>query len=120
MKTALTEGTTFQCLSRPCHYCYGRVWQPRFDTIKKHEVCFHQGVPDVTELQRWFGQTQGGVLVLHDLMEEPSNDKHVLDLVTKESHHRGITVFYLCQDLFPPGRFAKTISRNAHYIIIDC
>ena len=58
-----------------------------------------------------------GMLVLDDLMEEAGHDKHVLDLFTKESHHRGITVLYLCQDLFPPGRFAKTISRNAHYII---
>lgn len=24
---------------------------------------------------------------------------------------------YLTQDLFPPGKFAKTISRNAHYVV---
>lgn len=23
----------------------------------------------------------------------------------------------LCQDLFPPGKFTKTISRNEHYIV---
>ena len=45
------------------------------------------------------------------------NDKHVLDLFTKELHHCGITVLYLCQDLFPPGRFAKSISLNGHYVI---
>ena len=63
----------------------------------------YQGFPDAADLQRWFG----GMLVLDDLMEEAGNDKRVLDLFTKESHHRGITVLYLCQDLFPPGRFAK-------------
>ena len=26
-------------------------------------------------------------------------------------------VLYLCQDLFPNGKFDKTISRNAHYIV---
>ena len=41
----------------------------------------------------------------------------MLDLFTKDSHHRNITVLYLKQDLFPPGKFAKTINRNAHYII---
>ena len=41
----------------------------------------------------------------------------MLDLFTKDSHHRNITVFYLTQDLFPPGKFAKTINRNAHYVI---
>ena len=50
-------------------------------------------------------------------LEEMGNNKRVLDLFTKESQHRGITVLYLCQDLFPPGRFAKTISRNVHYFI---
>ena len=50
-------------------------------------------------------------------MDEGGNDKRVLDLFTRESHHRNITVLYLCQDLFPPGKFAKTISRNAHYVI---
>ena len=54
---------------------------------------------------------------MDDLMEEAGNDKRVLDLFTKESHHRDITVMYLSQDMFPPGKFAKSISRNAHYVI---
>ena len=28
-----------------------------------------------------------------------------------------VTVCYLCQDMFPQGKYAKTISRNAQYII---
>ena len=34
-------------------------------------------------------------------MEEEGQDKRVLDLFTKDSHHRNITVLYLTQDLFP-------------------
>ena len=113
----LTEGTVFQGPSCLFHYCYGGVWQPRIDAMKKQGVHFHAELLDVSDLQHWFGPTKGGLLVLDDLMEEVGNDKRVLDLFTKESHHRGITVLYLCQDLFPPGRFAKTISRNAHYVI---
>ena len=55
------------------------------------------------------GSDAGQSMVVDDLMEETGIDKRVLDLFTKESHHRGITVLYLCQDLFPPGRFAKTL-----------
>jgi len=40
-----------------------------------------------------------------------------VDLFTKDSHHRNITVLYLTQDLFPPGKFSKKINRNAHYIV---
>ena len=61
-------------------------------------------------------QTRGGVLVFDDLMEEGGQDKRVLDLFTKDSHHRNITVLYLTQDFFPPCKFSKTINRNAHYI----
>ena len=50
-------------------------------------------------------------------MEEAGNDKRVLDLFTKKSHHRGVTVLYLWLDLFPPGQLGKTISSNAHYVI---
>ena len=59
----------------------------------------------------------GGLLVLDDLMAEGGNDKRVLYLFTKHSHHQNVTVLYLCQDMFPPGKYAKSISRNAHYIV---
>ena len=55
--------------------------------------------------------------MLDDLMAEGGNDKRVLDLFTKHSHHQNVTVLYLCQDMFPPGKYAKSISRNAHYIV---
>ena len=78
---------------------------------------FYKGIPEVMLLTKWFGPTKGGVMVLDDLMAEGGKDKQVLDLFTKDSHHRNITVLYLTQDLFPPGKFSKTINRNAHYLI---
>ena len=102
------------------HYCYS-VWQPLFDTLQQQGVHFHRGIPDLSDLATWFGKTKtrspGGLLIMDDLMDEGSNDKRVLDLFTRDSHHRNITVVYLIQDLFPPGKYAKTISRNAHYIV---
>jgi len=50
-------------------------------------------------------------------MDEGSHDKRVLDLFTKHSHHQNVTVLYLCQDMFPVGKYAKSISHNAHYIV---
>ena len=72
-------------------------------------------MPDRNLSRKWF--PEGGILVLDDLMNEGSSDKNVLDLFIKDSHHQQITVINLCQDLFPSGKFARTISRNAHYII---
>ena len=84
---------------------------------KKDCIRFHHGLPDPSHLTKWFGPTRRGVLVLDDLMEEVGQDKHALDLFTKDSHHHNITVLYLTQDLFPPGKFSRTINRNAHYIV---
>ncbi|CAH3152882.1 unnamed protein product [Porites evermanni] len=107
----------FQVKPRKIVYAYDR-WQPRFDRMQKKDgIQFHRGLPDPRHLTQWFGRTRGGVLVLGDLMEEGGQDKCVLDLFTKDSHHRNITVLYLTQDLFPPGKFSKTINRNAHYIV---
>ena len=91
---------------------------PRFERMqKKGGIQFHRGLPDPNHLTKWFGPTRGGVLILDDLMEEGGQDKRVLDLFTKDSHHRNITVLYLTQNLFFPGKFSKTIKRNAHYIV---
>ena len=89
-----------------------------FDRMQKKDgIRFHRGLPDLSHLTKWFGPARGDVLVLDDLMEEREQDKRVLDLFTKDSHQRNITVLYLTQDLFPPGKFSKTINRNAHYIV---
>ncbi|XP_068721825.1 uncharacterized protein [Montipora capricornis] len=99
------------------HYCYG-AWQPTFKMMQKEDdIHFHEGIPSLEELDAWFAPQGGGVLVLDDLMDEGGRDKRVLDLFTKHSHHRNITILYLCQDLFPPGPYAKTVSCNAHYIV---
>ena len=85
--------------------------------VKEGWHSVYRGLPNVSHLTKWFGPTRGGVLVLDDLMEEGGQDKRVLDLFTKDSHHRNITVLYLTQDLFPPGKLFETINRNAHYIV---
>ena len=111
----LTENQhLFKEKPKQIHYCYSED-QDGFRTMKQHGVIFHKGIPDSTFLPKWF--PKGGLLVLDDLMEEGGNDKSVLDLFTKHSHHRNITVIYICQDMFPPGKYAKSISRNAHYVI---
>ena len=113
----LKEKTLFYPPPKKVVNCYDR-WQPRFDRMKKQsKVSFYKGLPPEGALAKWFKPEHHGILILDDLMEESGNDKPLLDLFTKDSHHRGITALHLTQDLFPPGKFAKTINRNAHYVI---
>ena len=79
--------------------------------MQKHGVEFDH-------LKEWFGDQQGGILVLDDLMSEGGDDKDILNLFTQYSHPLDVTVFYLFQDMFPKGKYAKTISRNAQYIVV--
>ena len=74
---------------------------------KKYGIRFHRGLPDPSHLTKWFGPTRGGVLVLEDLMKEGEQDKRVLDLFTKDSHHCNITVLYLTQDPPPPWQILQ-------------
>ena len=76
--------------------------------VRWHETSWHGISPRYSRGRQWFVLTQGGVLVLDDLMDKGSNDKRVLSLFSRESHHRNITVLYLCQDLgFHRGNFPR-------------
>ena len=107
--------------SRPYNsvvYCYSANQPTTFERMKKEQgIHFYERIPDIPLLDKWYGKSQGGILVLDDLMDEGSGEKRVLDLFTKDSHHRKITVISMTQDMFPKGKFSKTISRNVHYII---
>ena len=73
---------------------------------QQDKIRFHRGIPEEGALIKWFKPQDYGILVLDDLMEEGGSDKRVLDLFTKDSRHWGVTVLYLSQDLFPPGKFS--------------
>jgi len=90
-------------------YCYGE-YQQLFCQYPK--VTFHQGLPDMAD----FDGKEPVLLIVDDLMQE-TNDT-VANLFTKGSHHRNISVMFLVQNLFPKNKFARTISLNAHYMIL--
>ena len=117
----LQEPHRYFCpVPRCLHVCYGTK-QPLWETLRdEYGVQLHEGLLTVADLSQWFPEetiNEGGILVLDDLMAEGGNDKEVCNLFTKHSHHRNITVLYLCQDMFPREKYAKTINRQAHYIV---
>ena len=108
-KILLENKELFETPPTQVHYCYG-VWQGRFQPIQDRGVVFHEGISDHSAFVQWFPPGGKGVMVLDDLVDEGSHDKRVLDLFTKHSHHQNVTVLYLCQDMFPVGKYAKSIS----------
>lgn len=77
------------------------------------DVRLHEGIPDFTR----FIDGQPRLLVLDDLMSDVNTE--VMDLFTRGSHHKNISVLFLVQNIFFGGsKLFRTISLNAHYIIL--
>jgi len=86
-------------------YCYGEHQQ----LFRKYPgVTFHQGLPNMDD----FDGCEPVLLVVDDLM----NETH--DLFTKGSHHRNISIVFLVQNLFHKNKHIRTISLNAHYMVV--
>jgi len=90
-------------------YCYGE-YQNLFSQYPNVE--FNQGLPDVTQ----FDGQKRVLLILDDLMSESGDD--VEKIFTKFSHHRNISIMYLSQNLFYKSKQNRTMSLNAHYLVI--
>ena len=90
-------------------YCYGE-YQSLF--AKYHQVEFNEGLPDISK----FDGTQPLLLIINDLMDE--TNANVERIFTRMSHHRNISVVYITQNMFPQNKHARTISLNAHYMIL--
>ncbi|KAF4530470.1 hypothetical protein B566_EDAN014671, partial [Ephemera danica] len=88
-------------------WCYGE-WQSLYKEIK---ATFHEGLLDTLP-----SDDKPRLLVVDDLMHEA--DKRVVDLFTKGSHHRNISVLFITQNLFHQKSGARDISLNAHYMVI--
>lgn len=90
-------------------WCYG-IYQEIFDSYPA--VQFHEGLPDLSI----FDGKERTLLVLDDLMSE--TDERVTKIFTKISHHRNVSVLYLTQNLFYKSKHTRTISLNAHYLVL--
>ena len=101
-----------ECIAPPPErivYCYS-VYQTIFDQFPNVE--FVEGLPDLN----MFDGVKRTLLIIDDLMHE-TNDT-VAKLFTRVSHHKNVSVVYLTQNLFNNNKHNRTISLNAHYMIL--
>jgi len=93
------------------HYCY-REYQSIFDHYSL--VIFREGLPQMTD--DVFDGSQPTMLVIDDLISETI--QLVADIFTKILHHCNISRIYMTQSVFHKNKFARTISLNAHYLVL--
>ena len=99
--------TMFHPVPTKVVWCYGE-WQELYGSVKN--VQFVEGLPDIQQLQ------PHTLVVVDDLMAE--TDERVTKLFTKGSHHRNISVIYIVQNVFNKNKENRTISLNAHYMVL--
>ena len=51
-------------------------------------------------------------------MSECENDTNILNLFTRDSHHKNISAFLITQNQFSKGKNARTISLKCNHLII--
>lgn len=76
-------------------------------------IKFIHGIPIVTET---FNKEHNHLWIIDD--QSSNANEEVSDLFTRISHHFSISVILLTQNLFSNNCYFRTISLNAHYIII--
>ena len=118
-KIIINKDVLFKNPPQKVYYCYG-AWQELYDQLQKEEseIYFHEGLPSVELLNEWTLSKNPTLLILDDLINEVAASKEMLHLFTVLSHHSNCTCVVTAQSLFPPGRYARGISLNCHYLVV--
>jgi hypothetical protein len=93
-------------------WCYGEE-QEKLKELPDY-VTLVEGLEGIQEIDK----NAQNLLILDDLMHEAGENKEVAELFTKGSHHRNLSVIMIVQNVFHQGKIMRTISLDAHYMII--
>ena len=79
---------------------------------------FVKGIPTALEQDSYFNVNKRNLIVFDDQMIDASKDKRIVNLFTRGSHHRNLSVIYIVQNLFHQGKGSRSISLNSHYLVL--
>ena len=98
-------------------WCYG-AYQDAYERLSTtvSNIQFVEGFPE--DLLATLDRTRRNLVVIDDLMSESGNNKKISELFTKGSHHHNLSVILILQNLFYRGTEMRTISLNAHYMVL--
>ncbi|KAL9953004.1 hypothetical protein ACROYT_G040351, partial [Oculina patagonica] len=100
-------------------WCYSQ-WQPAYSELLMTipGIEFSKGIPETLEQDSYFDVNIRNLIVIDDQMIEAGSDNRVVNLFTKGSHHRNLSVIYIVQNLFHQGKGTRSISLNSHYLVL--
>ena len=90
-------------------WCYG-IYQHELNTeLQAQGYETHAGILPVDEIKPY------DIIVLDDLLHESKNSQDVTTMFTRAAHHKPCFIIFITQNLFPPGKEARTRNLNTHY-----
>ena len=98
-------------------WLYGE-YQSTYDDMREstENIRFIEGFPQ--DMESLIDPNVRNLVVIDDLMTELSGDTRVMNMFTKGSHHRNMSVIFIVQNLFLASKQFRTISLNAHYMVL--
>ena len=95
-----------------------KEWQTAYDQVKEllPSLDLHQGIDN--QVLESIQASERNLVIIDDLMSSAADSKRISKLFTQVSHHRNLTVIFIIQNLFNQGREMRTISLNAHYLVL--
>ena len=61
---------------------------------------------------------KSALVIIDDLMQECGDGTDVVNLFTKGSHHRDLSIIMIVQNMFHQGKAMRSISLNTHYMVL--
>ena len=102
----------FDCQTNRVIWCFG-IYQHELNTkLQRKGYKLNPGIINVSEIQPF------DIIVLDDLLNESRNSQDVTAMFTRAAHHKPCFIIFIMQNLFPPGKEARTRSLNTHYYCI--
>ena len=102
----------FDCATNNVIWCYGIYQHDLNGKLQQKGYKPHSGICNVTDIQPY------DIIVLDDLLNESTNSSEVTAMFTRAAHHKPCFIIFIMQNLFPPGKEARTRSLNTHYYCI--
>lgn len=93
-------------------WCYGE-YQEQYAALPD-SVMLCEGLDCIRDIDA----KERNLVILDDLMQEAGSMEEVAELFTKGSHHRNLSIIMIIQNLFHQGKIMRTVSLNAHYLVL--
>jgi len=95
-------------------WAYGQ-WQTNYSKpIPGCEVEYVDGLPDDESIS----SSPPDLLIIDDLMTELGDNPRLANMFTKGSHHLGMSIIFIVQNIFHQAKQMRNISLNCHYFIL--